>query len=848
MRSLWMIALSLASLAPAAVAQRPTPEQAQALLRARPDLQNRVRSQISGSGLTPDQIRARLVAAGYPATLLDSYLSEQSDPAAGEPSASTLSAIRSLGLAVDYDGADSIGGAPGSPRQDVGPLRSDTLTSHRIFGLDVFRRVTTQFQASATGPVDPSYRLGPGDGLVLILTGDVELAHTLDVTREGFIVIPQVGQLHVAGLTMQGLEDLLYSRLGRVYSGVSRNPEARTRFQVTVSKLRTNQIFVVGDVALPGSYQVSSAGTVLSALYLAGGPTAQGSFRRIEIRRAGRLVDSLDIYDYLLRGANTHDVRLESGDVVFVPVRGPQVRVGGAVTRPATYELAPGETLRDVIVAAGGFESTALRRRIQIERILPPSEREPGGRDRVLLDIAEDQVSGDLAPGFTLVAGDVVRIFSIAERRRNVVTVSGNVWNEGPVGFRPGMRLSEAIQLAGGPKADVYLEQVLVSRLARDSTRFQLRSAFADTTGRIANDLALQEDDLITVYSRTSFRPTRYVVVTGAVNQSGRIPYRTGMTLRDAILDAGGVTQEAWLQEAEIARLPEDRSAGTIATAIRTPLDSTYLFDRGPDGSYQGPPGLPGRARGAPDFVLEPYDNVLIFRQPDWELQRQVVLTGQVRFPGVYSLQSRTDRLTDLIDRAGGLGRDAYPLGAALFRRRSALKSEEELIKRLTVTTDTSGLADTTSSALGTHLAERVGLDLPRAMEDRADRHNVILVAGDSLHIPEFDPTVRILGAVNAPTTLVHRQGWDVDDYVGAAGGYSREADRGRTYLVQPSGSVESVKRRFLFPDSKPTPSPGAVVFVPERDPAERRDWAGLLGSIAQILASTVAIVVVATR
>ncbi len=847
MRCLWLIVLSLASLASAATAQRPTPEQAQALLRARPDLQNRVRDQIAGSGLTPDQIRARLVAAGYPATLLDSYMSTQLDTSAGEPSASTLSAIRALGLTADDDIVDSITGVPGAPRQDIHLSGTDT-TSRRIFGLEVFRRVTTQFTPSVTGPVDPSYRLGPGDGLVLILTGDVELAHTLDVTREGFIVIPQVGQLHVAGLTMEGLESLLYSRLGRVYSGVSRSPDARTRFQVTVSRLRTNQIFVVGDVALPGSYQVSSAGTVLTALYLAGGPTPQGSFRRIEIRRAGQLIDSLDIYDYLLRGANTHDIRLESGDVVFVPVRGPQVTVGGAVTRPAIYELAAGETLRDLIVAAGGFEPTALRRRIQIERILPPTERGVGGRDRVLLDIAEEQVTEDLAPPFALVAGDVVRVFSVAERRRNVVTVSGNVWNEGQVGFRTGMRLSQAIQLAGGPKPDVYLDQILISRLERDSTRFQLRSAFADTTGRITDDLTLQEDDHVTVYSRTSFRPTRYVVVTGAVNQSGRVPYRTGMTLRDAILDAGGVTQEAWLQEAEIARLPEDRSSGAIAATFRAALDSTYLFDRGPDGSYQGPPGMPGRARGAPEIVLEPYDNVLIFRQPDWELQRRVVLTGQVRFPGVYSLQSRTDRLTDLIDRAGGLTREAYPLGAALFRRFTTLESHEELLKRLTITTDTSESGDMSSRTIGTRLAERVGLNLPRALENRTIRENVILFAGDSLHIPEFDPTVRILGAVNAPTTLVHRDGWDVDDYVGAAGGYSRQADRGRTYLMQPSGSVESVKRRFLLPDSKPKPSPGAVVFVPERDPAERRDWAGLIGSIAQILASTVAIVVVATR
>jgi protein involved in polysaccharide export with SLBB domain len=839
-----------------AEAQQPTPEQARILLQTRPDLVARVREWIGNSGLTPEQIRARLTAAGYPESMLDPYLSGR-DSTGGPPAAPTgrtLQALRALGIA----GAEEVPPAPDSVPGVPGTLRTDLPTAPKpleptVFGLDVFRRVGSQFQPLTSGPVDPTYRLGPGDVLVLILTGDVELAHTLEVTREGFVVIPQVGQLYVSGLTMTQLDNLLYSRLGKVYSGISRGPNATTRFQATVARLRTNQIFVIGDVTKPGSFQISSAGTVLSALYLAGGPATTGSFRQITVRRGTQVVDTLDLYDYLLNGNNTHDVRLESGDVVFVPVHGLQVSVTGAVTRPAIYELKPGETLRELIADAGGFEATALRRRIQIDRVLPPAERGVGGRDRVVLDIAESEISGDRAPGIPMLPGDQVKVFSIADRRRNAVTVRGDVWIEGPVGFHPGMRLSEAVKLAGGPKPDVYLGQVLVSRLNPDSSRTQLRSAFKDTTGTPVTDLALQEDDYIQVFSRTTFRPDRYVVVTGAVKKPGRVPFREGMTLRDAVLHADGVTEDAFLGEAEVARLPSDRDKGSIASTFRVPLDSTYLFDRGPNGEYNGPPGSPAPAKGSPEVVLSPYDNVLILRQPDWELPRTVAIAGQVKFPGQYVLRTKSERLVDLLNRAGGLTKDAYARGAELFRqgvkpKGSALRVVGRLQAKGAIDSvfPDSARVDTMLGARG--LSKRVGLDLSRAIERPEGRYNLILQSGDSVFVPEFDPTVRVLGAVNAPATVVHQSGWGFDDYVAAAGGYSRKADRNHSYLVQPGGSFQSVHHRFLLPDSKPSPEPGAILFVPERDPSDRHDWAVLLGSIAQILASAVTIIVVATK
>ncbi len=819
-RSLAILIVS-AAFATSLAAQQPTPEQARELLRNRPDLVQQLREKIGASGLTPDQVRARLRAAGYPENLLDPYLAGADTTQRVRVGNNILEATRNLGI-VGGEEYDSLLTQTDSARFVLDSAKADSLSKAEkglpYFGFDVFRKATTRFQPAASGPVDANYRLGPGDVLVLILTGDVELAHELEITREGFIAIPQVGQLNIANLTLGQLEDLLYARLGRVYSGVRRGSGATTKFSVTVARLRTNQVFVVGDVVRPGSYQVSSAGTALSALYAAGGPSNNGSLRRIEIRRGGKLIDSLDVYDYLLHGDNSHDVRLETGDVVFVPVRASEVKVAGKVVRPAIYELKVSETLRDLLRSAGGFDATALRRRVQIDRILPPASRGAVGRDRVLIDINSDQFNDGFGPPVPMEPGDSVTVFAVGDRRRDVVKVDGSVWVPGLLGFTPGMKLSDAIRLAGGPKPEVYLGSVLVSRLQSDSSRVQLRSALRDSLGAVTDDIALQEDDDITVFSRINFRPERYIAITGAVRKPRRLPFREGMTLRDAVLQANGLTEDAFLGEAEIARLPseEGRGTGLVATSIRVTLDSTYLFERGPDGRYLGPPGLPAPASGAPEVPLQPYDNVLILRQPDWELQRTVAIVGQVRFPGRYGLKTRTDRLTDLIERAGGLTKEAYPAGIQFIR--------------------------------SANRGGRIGLDLPRILKDSTFRDNLILAGGDSVVIPEYNPVVYVAGAVNSPVAINYVPGQDLEYYVSAAGGYSRKADRHRSYVTQPTGKVESLRRRFLLADHQPRPVAGAVVFVPEKDPTDKKDFASIFGAVAQVLTSVVTIVVVLVR
>jgi polysaccharide biosynthesis/export protein len=703
-------------------AQQPSQGQIQQALQ-QPGIAEQLRSRIQSSGLTPDQIRARLSASGYSPTLLDAYLGgAASGGVQTAPGALELQAISALGLPLFE--------TPLLP-VDTGLMRSRSgYTPSRVFGVDVFRRTTTQFLPLLSGPVPADYKLGPGDNLVLILTGDVELAHTLSITREGFILIPQVGQVFVSNLTLDQLRNVLYDRLGRVYSGVRRtNPT--TRFDISVANVRANQIYVVGEVTQPGAYQISSLGTVLTALYASGGVTERANLRAVEVRRGDKPVATLDLYDYLLRGDVHDDVRLQTGDVVFVPVHGIRAEISGAVTRPAIYELRVGETLSDLLTASGGFRPNAQFRRIAVHRLLPPAERGPGAPPRAVIDVA--------------------------------------------LTAQPPIRPS-AVQIPA---------------------------------------LALLDGDSVVVDSVSALAGQFYVAIAGMVKKPGAYPWRHGMTLRDLVLLARGPEIGADLREAEIARMPSDRSQGQLATTLRVPLDSTYLFERDSAGRYVGPPGLSFPASGAAEVPLEPYDNALILRQPDFDFQRTVTITGEVKFPGTYSLRTKNDPLSSLVTRAGGLTPQAYGDGIRFYRRLNGVG--------------------------------RINVSLRRALDDAASRYNIVLQPGDSLHIPEYTPSVKVSGAVNSPGSVLWRRGADLSYYVSAAGGFAPQAQKGQVSVRFANGEVRT-RRGGLF-GGDPTPGPGSEVSVPYADPnARKTDYVALFGAIAQIVASTIAIIVVTRK
>jgi polysaccharide biosynthesis/export protein len=799
-------------------------------------LQRQLLEQMRASGMTPEQIRRELARRGYPSNLLDPYMDE-SVARPPEPDARALSAAEALGM-LRPGWPDTLLDRP----MHDGPVRDRPMPDFtalererglRVFGLDVFHRGTTEFQPLITGPVPPSYTVGPGDELVLILTGDVERNYVLPVTREGFIVIPQVGQVWVNGLTMDQVRSQLYGHLGRAYSGVRRGTEATTHFQVTLGQLRPNQVFASGQVTRPGAVVVDAAASVLNALYQAGGPTPHGSFRDVRLMRGGRLAERIDLYEYLLRGDNLSGTRLQPGDVLFVPSALAHVSVHGEVVRPAIYEVIPGETVLDLIAFAGGLGAPAHLRRARIERILPAEERTVAGVDRTVIDVDLAEAVRNPAAAPALRAGDAVRIFPVRTEVRNTVAIEGGVWHPGSFRFTPGMRAWDLIERAEGLRHDAYLDRAQIARVdPQDSTLsivgFSLRRG-AD--GRPVEDPPLREFDSIRVFAERDFTTRFPVTITGNIrgpaapdtlreddpasdvarelreattgevrSTSLTFEFHEGMTLRDLVLQAGGLRPSADLI-IEVARLadPTRRDTRQIAEIIHVQADASFFVSEQDRRRYLGnPPPNPGSAG---DFVLQPYDRVLVRPLPNLEFQRAITVQGEVRHAGSYTLQRKDERLASVIQRAGGLTETAFVAGARFYRNGTL-----------------------------------VNVDLPEALR-RPDRAaNIILLPGDSIVVPEYNPVVLVQGAVNSPqpVAVLYRQGAPLGYYIENAGGYARFADRRGVSVRHANGSAETVQRTFGV-RREPRPTPGSEVVVPALRDEDRFDTVGLIRDLAQV-------------
>ena len=728
-RLLGVVVFAAASIAPApSAAQIPTQAEAMRLLQEDPE---GVRQRLLTSGLAPNEIRVRLRAAGIPTSALDQFLASGPLDPASALTPDALSALAALGMTVETpDGVELVPVRTGLTQRVSEP---DSLEGLPIFGLDVFTRATSQFQPLLSGPVPDDYRMGPGDQMVLVLTGEVELAHELEVSREGFIVIPNVGQVFIANLTMAELRALLRARLARSYSGIERGT---TNVSVSVARLRTNQIYVTGEVAQAGAYQLSSVATVTNALYAAGGPTSLASLRGVRVQRRNGDVLSLDLYPYLLEGDVSGDVMLEQGDVVFVPLKGRRVQLHGAIVRPAYYELAATEDLIHVLQAAGGFAPEALRQRLTLPRVLRPAERGPGLADRQAIDLE----------------------------------------------LRP----------------------------ATDST----------TLGYIGGvtipPIGLQDGDSIVIDAVPDLEGGYYVTVVGMVRAPGRFPWQDGMTLRNLVELSRGPIVGADLREAEVSRMPSQRDLGQLAMRLRVPLDSSYLSQRDAEGLFRGPPGLPFPPAGsAPEFSLEPFDQVLILRQPNFEMPQAVAISGEVSIPGRYTLLTKSDRVSDLVQRSGGVLPTGYIEGARLIRAQDDLG--------------------------------RIDLDLVAALADPTESNNLVLQPGDSLYIPEYSPTVQVRGAVNSPVTMLYQEGMGLEYYIANAGGYRNDADEGRLSVRYANGTART-RDKFLFWSSWPEPGPGSEIVVPAQDPADEFDTRGLITDMVAILGSLATVIIVLVR
>jgi polysaccharide biosynthesis/export protein len=763
--------------------------------------------QLQASGMTRSQVQARLQQMGYDPRMADEYFDaiergRELEPGQ-TPSDDLVEAMGRMGI--------QLRATPDTLSMVLDSIRADSILREaertRIFGKTLFARATEQFEPVLTGPVSRDYRLGPGDEVWLILTGDVERSYPLNVTREGFLIIPQVGQVPVNGLTLDQVEDRLYTFLGRAYSGVRRGPEATTHFQVSHGQLRTSHVFVVGEVERPSGYQVSPMARVFNALYRAGGPNETGSFRTIYVRRDGRTVAEVDLYPYLLAGETARDVRLEQGDMVFVPVAGPRVTVEGAVRRDGIFEMKPGEGLRELLTFAGGVRPEAVLQRVQIDRILPPWERTPG-RDRALVDVDVAALLGQEGTFVPIEDGDIVTLFTVSEERRNRVAVTGGVRRPGQYEYQPGMTLADLVARADGLDEGAYTHRALVYRLQQDRTRRMLR---ASLDGPDATRLALADRDSVVVLREDSLRLPSIVTIHGYVREPGEYALAHDMSLRDLVLAAGGFAEGADVAVAEVGRSldPMSRSDRT-ADVVEVPLAVA-----GNPSSGNAPfDGVPRWQAEAEEFVLLRGDRVYVRRAPGYEEARAVKLTGQVLRPGEYELGSRQTRITDVLARAGGLTDEAYPQGFAVHR---------------------DGMV--------------VAGDLTSALRNPASRGNILLQPGDSLHVPRYDATVNVTGAVLLEAKVLYDGRRSLLDYIERAGGFADNANQRRVVVTYANGERQVTSRTFGF-RRMPKVEPGSTIFVPTLSPQELEgiNWGQVITSTTAIMSAFATLYIAITR
>jgi polysaccharide export outer membrane protein len=743
----------------------------------------RIRAAIARRGLTEAEVRAQLQARGFDPRLADQYFGTTSSPNLPSDSSGLQAfeaALKAAGILVMPDTLSAA--AVTVPEADVLSNIGPSSTGFGIFGKEVFSAQSTLFDPILAAPVDALYRLNAGDELQLIVTGDVERAYTLEIRRDGTIVVPQVGVIPVAGLTLDAARTLVKSRAATSFRSLN---YGTAKLDLSVSRVRNNVVFVIGEAERPGSYSVGGTATVFNALMKAGGPSSRGSFRDVQVRR-GEQVLHVDLYDYLLRGDASKDVRSANGDIIFIPLNTRAVALHGAVRRPAIFELKPDERFGDLIRFAGGLLPSASTERIQIDRILPPEQRQPG-RERVLLDV---RLGGNVASLDTvgLRDNDILTVFSIGSLRRNNLQLVGEVYQPGNYEWRRGMTLADLVGEAQGLMPWALSDRIKIERPIVATGRTEIFSVdFQDPSAR---QLPLHEFDLVTVLDGRLAFPGGEVYLSGSVNKPGVKPYVDRQTLADLIDLAGGLTEDA--ASIEVARRK-------VGSAYSDTASLVYRFPVGPNLI------LPDSAS---TFVIGRGDVVAVRKSPGYRGNDVVFVKGLFAYPGTYSIRTDHERLSEIIARAGGALPTAFPEAFRLIRD-----------------------------------GHPVVLDYARIMKGDKTQ-NILPLKGDTISIGGNSGTVLVMGAVVRPAAFPYNRSWSLSNYIDAAGGLRPDANNDGISVQYASGGVATARRRFNLPLSEPEVRPGSTIDVAARDTSKDQGIGDTLTRIAQISTTFVSLVI----
>jgi protein involved in polysaccharide export with SLBB domain len=699
----------------------------------------------------------------------------------------------------------------------------------KIFGASLFHNSSLTFEPNMRLATPKNYVIGPDDELLLDITGDNEASYKLKVSPDGTIRVQYAGIIAVGGLTIEKATSKISATLAKTYPGIR---SGRTSVSINVGNIRSIKVTLVGEVVRPGSYTLSSLSTVFNALYSSGGPNKNGSFRKIQVIRNNKVISTVDIYNFLLKGIQSTNIRLEDQDIINVPVYQTRVLIVGEVKRPAYFEMLTGESVSSLIDFAGGFSSEAYSASIKV--------LQNTSRERKVADVNADNFAS-----FKPANGDKFIVETILSRFANRVQIKGAVFRPGTFELDNGLTLKGLIKKADGLKEDAFLNRGYIFRLNADNTSSLLSFDVDKLLKGMEADIILQREDQVTISSIFDLRDEYSVEVRGEVRRPGKFKYAENLSVESVIQMAGGFKEGATSKRIEISRRLKgvENSAHAFETAQIITVDIDQHL-RVSDAS----------------FKLQPFDIISVRSTETYQAQKNVTLAGEVLYPGIYSIGRKNERISDVINRAGGFTNFAFLDGASLKRPgppklRAAtvldsIKKQEERASLLNLRRlqRQNGVADsTTLQADSTTLRSySVGINLKKIIENPGSSIDLILQDGDIISVPVQLQTVRVSGEVLKPVSIVYQPGKSMMDYINESGGFGYSADKNKAYVEYANGSVKATSH-FLFFHGRPQIKPGAEIFVPKRPPREKLGIQGILG-ISTALASLAAIFVVILR
>ena len=702
-----------------------------------------------------------------------------------------------------------------------------------IFGYNVFRGNTfLSFQSNLNIPTPLDYVIGPGDKLFIDIYGQSENYYQVEVSPEGNAILENVGPVNLSGLSLLNAEKRLVSRLKKVYQGIN---QKKTFVNISVGVPRAIRVNIVGEVNLPGTYNFSAFNTVYNAIYVAGGITEKATLRDIKLFRNNKLVNTVDVYKFLTKGDGSSNIRLENNDLILVSPYSNRISIDGAVKLPGKFEFKNNETLSDLIFYSGGFTENASTKKIKVTRIINDQLK--------IVDINSDQFDF-----FQLKTGDKFQVEEIINKYNDRIIVKGAVYRPGVYSISDKMTINDLITKAEGLKPDVFLNRATVTRTNSD---YSTTNISLNLKEELQNpQFNLEEEDVITIFSINDLSEEGYVEISGEVSNSGVYPYSKNISLIDLILSAGGFKDNATGKRVEITRRVSNENSNNEI------LSKVIIVNLSKD--------LEGIIEND-NFKLSPFDQVIVRKNPNFYIQQYANIEGEVMYPGKYAISSKNDRISDLLERAGGLKKFAYEKGATLIRltefsepesdvqkkindlinlkakvlnKEVLSESDISLVERLDKDLKNLNLEKNNNQNLSSYAkkeriseivkrnavsndipiskSEAIGIDLGSIVKSPGSKSDLLIEEGDVIIIPKKLETIRLRGELLYPTTVRFFPGRSLKYYINSSGGFDSKAKRSGTYVVYANGDVARTKK-FLFFNIYPKAEPGSEVIVPKK-------------------------------